>query len=258
MTPPRDGQVVTFYSYKGGTGRTMALANVAVDPRRERQAGARRRLGPGVPRPAPVLRARSSTTAMVASTRRRDRPDPGVRVGAPRRAGRRRLARRLAPRSTPGSSKYAVLARLGRSPAAARWTSCSAGRQNPDYATSVTGLNWDNFYDRLGGGAVLRRAARGHEAPLRLHPDRQPHRPQRRRRHLHHPPARHAGRLLHPQRPGHRRRRRGRPGARLRAVPRAAHPGAAGADAGRRRARRRRPTPAGRWPCSGSPGCPAA
>jgi CO dehydrogenase nickel-insertion accessory protein CooC1 len=26
---PRDGRVVTFYSYKGGTGRTMALANVA-------------------------------------------------------------------------------------------------------------------------------------------------------------------------------------------------------------------------------------
>ena len=25
----RNGQVVTFYSYKGGTGRTMALANVA-------------------------------------------------------------------------------------------------------------------------------------------------------------------------------------------------------------------------------------
>lgn len=25
----REGQVVTFYSYKGGTGRTMALANVA-------------------------------------------------------------------------------------------------------------------------------------------------------------------------------------------------------------------------------------
>ena len=29
MTDNRDGQVVTFYSYKGGTGRTMALANVA-------------------------------------------------------------------------------------------------------------------------------------------------------------------------------------------------------------------------------------
>src|SRR5712691_6080427 len=25
----RDGQVITFYSYKGGTGRTMAVANVA-------------------------------------------------------------------------------------------------------------------------------------------------------------------------------------------------------------------------------------
>jgi MinD-like ATPase involved in chromosome partitioning or flagellar assembly len=29
MTVNQDGQVVTFYSYKGGTGRTMALANVA-------------------------------------------------------------------------------------------------------------------------------------------------------------------------------------------------------------------------------------
>ena len=29
MTDNRNGQVVTFYSYKGGTGRTMALANVA-------------------------------------------------------------------------------------------------------------------------------------------------------------------------------------------------------------------------------------
>jgi MinD-like ATPase involved in chromosome partitioning or flagellar assembly len=27
--PPRNGKIVTFYSYKGGTGRSMALANVA-------------------------------------------------------------------------------------------------------------------------------------------------------------------------------------------------------------------------------------
>ena len=27
--PPRNGRIVTFYSFKGGTGRTMALANVA-------------------------------------------------------------------------------------------------------------------------------------------------------------------------------------------------------------------------------------
>ena len=26
---PRGGKIVTFYSYKGGTGRSMALANVA-------------------------------------------------------------------------------------------------------------------------------------------------------------------------------------------------------------------------------------
>ena len=29
MSAERPGQVVTFYSYKGGTGRTMALANIA-------------------------------------------------------------------------------------------------------------------------------------------------------------------------------------------------------------------------------------
>src|SRR5215475_10343096 len=29
MPGERNGQVVTFYSYKGGTGRTIALANVA-------------------------------------------------------------------------------------------------------------------------------------------------------------------------------------------------------------------------------------
>ena len=29
MTKSGPGQIVTFYSYKGGTGRTMAMANVA-------------------------------------------------------------------------------------------------------------------------------------------------------------------------------------------------------------------------------------
>ena len=29
MTENRNGTVITFYSYKGGTGRTMALANIA-------------------------------------------------------------------------------------------------------------------------------------------------------------------------------------------------------------------------------------
>ena len=29
MTSRPSGQIITFYSYKGGTGRTMALANLA-------------------------------------------------------------------------------------------------------------------------------------------------------------------------------------------------------------------------------------
>ncbi len=28
----------------------------------------------------------------------------------------------------------------------------SAGRQNRDYSSSLTSIDWDNFYDRLGGG----------------------------------------------------------------------------------------------------------
>ena len=28
-TSPQPGKIITFYSYKGGTGRTMALANIA-------------------------------------------------------------------------------------------------------------------------------------------------------------------------------------------------------------------------------------
>jgi MinD-like ATPase involved in chromosome partitioning or flagellar assembly len=30
LSPPEPGRIITFYSYKGGTGRSMALANYAV------------------------------------------------------------------------------------------------------------------------------------------------------------------------------------------------------------------------------------
>ena len=34
-----EGQIVTFYSYKGGTGRTMAHGQRGLDHREQRQAG---------------------------------------------------------------------------------------------------------------------------------------------------------------------------------------------------------------------------
>ena len=40
--PFTTGEVITFYSYKGGTGRSMALANVATLLARRRAAGSRR------------------------------------------------------------------------------------------------------------------------------------------------------------------------------------------------------------------------
>ena len=123
----REGQVVTFYSYKGGTGRTMALANVAwilaangkrvlvVDWDLE-SPGLHRFFAPFIDRDA------------LAEHRRRDRPDPGVRVGD-HRAGSDEpapdaLARAVRPGPASTRSRW-----TGTSPAAARSTSSPpAGR----------------------------------------------------------------------------------------------------------------------------------
>lgn len=94
MTGPRDGQVVTFYSYKGGTGRTMALANTAwiLAANGQRVLVADWDLeSPGLHRfYAPFLDpSRSPPPAG-------DGPDPGVRVGE--RPAARRVRRRRPPR----------------------------------------------------------------------------------------------------------------------------------------------------------------
>ena len=254
MDIDRNGQIVTFYSYKGGTGRTMALANVAWILASKRQAGAGRRLGPGGARACTASSIRSSTTSCSA-------PPPAYRLDHRVRQGRdqhpaargdgpdwHRAVRRR-------SSRARDVARLGRSRTAARWTSSRRAGRTATTRTRSARFDWDDFYDRLGGGALPRRAARRHAAQLRLRADRQPHRPQRYRRYLHGPPARTPGRLLHPQRPVHRRRGRGRP------LDRRAHrdrddPDPAGPDADRRGREGESSTPAGHWPGGSSTGYP--
>ena len=149
MNRPDEGQIVTFYSYKGGTGRTMALANVAwilasnglrvlvVDWDLE---------SPGLHKYFhPFL-----DDSVVAAT-------PGVieiirefewaAVDASPREGdwHRRHAEVL---------QHAVSLRWDF-PAHGTVDFISAGKQNRDYSSAVSSMDWDNFYERLGGGQFL-------------------------------------------------------------------------------------------------------
>ncbi|HET9256651.1 MAG TPA: FxSxx-COOH system tetratricopeptide repeat protein [Pseudonocardiaceae bacterium] len=146
MDEPREGQVVTFYSYKGGTGRTMALANVAWI-----LASAGKRVlvadwdleAPGLHRFfAPFLEVDAVP----------DRPgvidlvrgyENQVRLDVDRQKGWVAQLARVDDYAFPidwtfdGGGSLNVL---------------SAGRQNAAYTSTLGALDWDNFYDRLGGG----------------------------------------------------------------------------------------------------------
>ncbi|MET7880440.1 FxSxx-COOH system tetratricopeptide repeat protein [Micromonospora profundi] len=145
MNNDREGQVVTFYSFKGGTGRTMALANVAWIL----AASGRRVLvadwdleSPGLHRffhpflDAEAIQGTSGVIDMIRdyeweTTRAGDRPEGWVERYA--QVGRHAFSLRW---NFPDGGSLDFL---------------SAGRQNSDYAVAVSGLDWDNFYNRLGG-----------------------------------------------------------------------------------------------------------
>ena len=150
MSPSHSGQVVTFYSYKGGTGRTMALANVAwiiasnghrvlvVDWDLE---------SPGLHKFFHPFLEESAVSAT-----------PGVIELINDYAN---AALDLVPRP---DDWYEDLARVDRDAVSLEWEFpdggrldfLSAGRQNRDYSAAVCSLDWDNFYDRLGGGRFFR------------------------------------------------------------------------------------------------------
>jgi MinD-like ATPase involved in chromosome partitioning or flagellar assembly/tetratricopeptide (TPR) repeat protein len=168
MTGPhgqeRSGTIITFYSYKGGTGRTMALANVAwllasngyrvltVDWDLE---------SPGLHRyfhPFLVdkdLRDSHGVIDLVREyARAATRPTEGD-SGLLDRAELTRLARIQRYASSldfpfPGNGGIDLV---------------PAGRQGPEYSARVSTFNWDDFYDRLGGATFLTRLRddlRGH------------------------------------------------------------------------------------------------
>jgi MinD-like ATPase involved in chromosome partitioning or flagellar assembly len=147
MTDDHEGRIVTFYSYKGGTGRTMALANTAwilasnglkvliVDWDLE---------SPGLHKffhPFLNTSTIGATTGVIelitdyawAATSAEQRPGDWHVDYA-----------RVLP--------HAVSLDWRRFPRGGTLDFMSAGKQNRDYSSAVSSFDWDNFYDRLGGG----------------------------------------------------------------------------------------------------------
>ena len=162
MSASRNGQVITFYSYKGGTGRTMALANVAWII----AASGRRVLvvdwdleSPGLHKFFLPFLDESTVSAT-----------PGVIEIINDYA-----TASLDPSPRP-ADWYLEYARVDRHAVSLEWAFpdegrldfLSAGRQNRDYSAAVCSLDWDNFYERLGGGRFFRAMRAEHEAKLRL------------------------------------------------------------------------------------------
>jgi len=145
------GQVITFYSYKGGNGRTMALANVAwimasngkrvlvVDWDLE-SPGLHKYFHPfldeSVIRSTPGVIEIISDYAWAAT-----RPNPKPRDW------HLEYARVL---------RHAVSLSWDHFPEGGTLDLISAGRQNRDFSAAVSAIDWDNFYSRLGGGKFFR------------------------------------------------------------------------------------------------------
>ncbi|MEZ0075988.1 FxSxx-COOH system tetratricopeptide repeat protein [Planotetraspora sp. GP83] len=150
MTDVQDeGQIVTFYSYKGGTGRTMALANTA------------------------WVLASNGLRVLVVDW---DLESPGLHKffhpfldssvfsATPGVIDIISNYMWAAVRPTERSADWHVpYARVVPHAVSLDWEFpdggtldfVSAGQQNRDYSSLVSTFDWDNFYERLGGGRFL-------------------------------------------------------------------------------------------------------
>lgn len=150
MSDASQGQIITFYSYKGGTGRTMALANVAwiLASNGKRVLAVDWDLeSPGLHKFFHPFLDESTVSATpgvieIINDYASAAVDPG-------------------PRGDDWHLEFAQIERHAVSlewafPEGGKLDFLSAGRQNRDYSAAVCSLDWDNFYDRLGGGRFFR------------------------------------------------------------------------------------------------------
>jgi Mrp family chromosome partitioning ATPase len=148
------GRILTFYSYKGGTGRSMALANIAW----LLACNGRRVLvidwdleAPGLHRyfhPFLIDKELSASHGLI------DMVDNYAN----------QAIRPLEPGATPDPdwyleyadfSEYIVSVNFDRFGRGGKIDLLPAGRQDDRYAVTVSSFNWQNFFDRLGGGGFF-------------------------------------------------------------------------------------------------------
>ena len=148
------GRILTFYSYKGGTGRSMALANIAW----VMACNGRRVLvidwdleAPGLHRyfhPFLIDEELSASHGLI------DMVDNYAN----------QAIRPLEPGAAPDPdwyleyadfSEYIVSINFDRFGRGGKIDLLPAGRQDDRYAVTVSSFNWQNFYDRLGGGGFF-------------------------------------------------------------------------------------------------------
>ncbi|MFF8769617.1 FxSxx-COOH system tetratricopeptide repeat protein [Kitasatospora sp. NPDC015120] len=148
LAPPDTGTVVTFYSFKGGTGRTMALANLGwilasqglrvlvVDWDLE-APGLHRYYHPLLV--DPELHATDGLIDMLRAYVDEALPGPGRRGPGPD------------PRdwlAAPGRLEQYLCGLALDLPDGGRLDLMPAGRQNAAYSAAVTSFNWRSFYTR--------------------------------------------------------------------------------------------------------------
>ncbi len=149
MSSNRNGQVVTFYSYKGGTGRTMALANVAWIL----AANGKRVLtvdwdleSPGLFRffsPFISPNALASTGGVIELIRKYEwARNPASREGRD-------------PEFHARVNNFSFSLNWDHFPEGATLDFLSAGQQMLNYAPTLAGMNWDDFYEHQEGGRFL-------------------------------------------------------------------------------------------------------
>jgi MinD-like ATPase involved in chromosome partitioning or flagellar assembly len=152
-TPPL-GRILTFYSYKGGTGRSMALANLAWV-----LACAGRRVlaidwdleAPGLHR---YFRPFLLDDEITASEGLMDLVDNYANQAIqPASTGQPADADWYVPFTD--FSDYIVSVNFPHFRTGGKIDLLPAGRQGDHYAVAVSSFNWQNFYDRLGGGGFF-------------------------------------------------------------------------------------------------------
>lgn len=153
MSVSKAGRIVTFYSYKGGTGRSMAVANIAWIL----ASNSKRVLvldwdleAPGLQRyfrPFLVDRELTSSEGIV------DLINDFIREAiTPLEEGETLPSDWYLPLT--GIDPY-VISLNWKFPKGGQLDFIPAGRQGPDYGMRFSAINWQKFYDVLGGGEFI-------------------------------------------------------------------------------------------------------